>query len=186
MKNLFSIVSFVILIFLLGSCSSKNKIDKEVKEFVNARINLPLDSMVSFSAKGPWEILGKATYIYVMYIDSTSCSDCAISHLSDWAQLDIVEHHNLLKYAFIIAPKRSQYYHISAKIDKDFIFKEYVFLDTLGIFERSNPMLPSNKLLHTFMIDRQKKVRLVGNPTSNRRIIGLLSKFLKQGAKNNE
>ncbi len=42
-----------------------------------------------------------------------------------------------------------------------------VFLDTAGVFERSNPGLPANPVFHTFLLDRENRVVLVGSPIGN-------------------
>ena len=42
-----------------------------------------------------------------------------------------------------------------------------VLLDTAGIFERSNPQLPENPVFHTFLLDRDNRVVLVGSPLGN-------------------
>lgn len=121
-----------------------------------------------------------------MYVDSTSCSDCAISHLSDWAQLDIINNYRelMFKYVFIVAPKREQYMHISKIIEKDTVFNESIFIDTIGVFERYNTNLPKNKLLHSFLINKQRNVELIGNPITNIRIKDMLIKILDEADKN--
>ncbi|MBS4809127.1 MAG: hypothetical protein KH071_14815 [Paraprevotella sp.] len=45
-----------------------------------------------------------------------------------------------------------------------------VYLDSLGVLERANPQIPSNPDLHTFLLDEDNNVLLVGNPIWNEKI----------------
>ena len=45
-----------------------------------------------------------------------------------------------------------------------------ILLDTLGEFEKLNPHLPKNRALHTFLLDENNNVILVGNPLRNKKI----------------
>lgn len=167
---------------MMISCNSRDRINKEIKNFYHSQIELPLDSMMNLSSKTHTLNYDRTKYIYVMYVDSTSCSDCAISHLSDWSQLYLIDNYkdSVLNHLFIIAPKREQYIHVSKLVAKDTVFNKFVFIDTTGVFERSNPNLPTNKLLHTFLINRQRKVELIGNPLDNTQIKKMLAKLLEQ------
>ena len=170
------------MIGVVFSCGSRSRIDKEIRDFHHVRVTLPLDSMINLSTKGNISSYEQAKNIYVVYVDSTSCSDCAINHLSDWSQLDIISNgdNSLLKYLFIIAPPRGQYTHVAEQVAKDTSFNEFVFIDTANVFERSNPALPTNKLLHTFLLNSQRQVEIIGSPLTNVRIKEMLMKLLEQ------
>jgi hypothetical protein len=49
----------------------------------------------------------------------------------------------------------------------DMRFHHTVFYDLDGSFERLNPHLPANELFHTFLLNKDNKVVLVGNPIRN-------------------
>ena len=49
-------------------------------------------------------------------------------------------------------------------------FNYPIILDTLGHFAKLNPHLPKNKALHTFLLDENNNVILVGNPLHNKKI----------------
>lgn len=42
-----------------------------------------------------------------------------------------------------------------------------IYMDTTGVFRRTNPQLPSNPMLHTFLLDENNEVLAVGNPLEN-------------------
>ncbi|MCM1517006.1 MAG: hypothetical protein NC080_11475, partial [Paraprevotella sp.] len=49
-----------------------------------------------------------------------------------------------------------------------------VYLDTTGVFERTNPCLPSLSVMRTFMLDSKDSVVLVGNPVHNSRVADMM------------
>jgi len=122
----------------------------------------------------------KTDYTYVIYTDSTSCSDCTISHLTDWSRLCVNQQitPNRLSYVFIISPKRNQYASVLKHVVVLSDLGESVYIDTSGVFERRNPNIPSNKLLHTFLLDSDGNVMLIGNPINNLQIRSMLSQIL--------
>lgn len=48
------------------------------------------------------------------------------------------------------------------------------------VFPQYNPHIPTNKVLHTFLLDENNKVILAGNPLFNPRIEALLFQKLKE------
>lgn len=173
-------LSILFLFFLFFLSCSKKGLEQEIKSLYNSVVYVPMDSMVYLSTKTYNSVYEHAEYIYIMYVDSTSCGDCAIKHLSDWSILDTTEmcNNERFKYLFVISPKRNQYKNILKKVKEDVYFNEFTFVDTLGVFERTNPNLPQNKLLHTFMITKDGRVKLVGNPITNPQIGSMLLEIL--------
>lgn len=55
-----------------------------------------------------------------------------------------------------------------------------VYIDTQGVFQQNNPHLSKNKLLHTFLLDENNNVILVGNPVRNLRVKDLYDKAIAQ------
>ena len=49
------------------------------------------------------------------------------------------------------------------------MFDYPILLDTLGEFEKLNPHLPKNGTFHTFLLDENNNVILVGNPLRNKK-----------------
>ncbi len=166
-----------ILLFLtiIMACE-KSPLERDVEIFTDSNVKLMLDSMVnvhseeSFSERKP--------YLYISYVDSNSCSGCELSHFLDW---DEVRHNtDTLKYdhIFIVRPKRNEICQVIEKVGTGILSDFNVFVDTTDIFERSNPQLPKNKLLHTFMLDSLHNVVLVGSPVANKKIEELLRDVL--------
>ena len=56
---------------------------------------------------------------------------------------------------------------------------DYIYFDYFGLLEKKNPHLPKSKSLHTFLMDKNGKVLLVGNPVRNNKINALMLDILE-------
>ena len=61
-----------------------------------------------------------------------------------------------------------------------------VYVDTLGVFEDANPQIPSGGELHTFLLDRDDNVLLVGNPIWNEKIEEMFWQIVEERLGKNE
>ena len=52
--------------------------------------------------------------------------------------------------------------------------------DTTGVFRRTNPQLPSNPMLHTFLLDENNEVLVVGTPLVNEKIDRMFWRTVKE------
>lgn len=55
-----------------------------------------------------------------------------------------------------------------------------VYLDTCNAFRRANPHIPDNPLFHTFVLNEQDSVVLVGDPFKNEKMERLLLKVIER------
>ena len=60
-----------------------------------------------------------------------------------------------------------------------------VYIDSLGVFLKHNTNIPSNRLYHTFLLDKNNNVVLVGNPLNNPYVEELLVKTVDNMNRNN-
>lgn len=79
-------------------------------------------------------------------------------------------YNGLLNFYFIFRPAKKDIKDVKLVLSKNVKFNYPVFLDTLGEFEKLNPHLPKNKALHTFLLDENNNVILVGDPLLNKKI----------------
>ena len=107
----------------------------------------------------------------VIYTDSVECSSCVISKMYLWNS--IIENTELykdkLKFYYILSPQRQHIEKVRSALNV-IDFEYPVIIDTLGKFAKLNPHLPENKALHTFLLDENNNVILVGNPLRNKKI----------------
>ncbi|MFR9531606.1 MAG: hypothetical protein SNH05_09625 [Rikenellaceae bacterium] len=105
----------------------------------------------------------------IVYTDSTSCNTCALNKLYLWDDLiNYAKPYNgTLKFYFIFNPPKGENIRLALR---NSMLDYPMLLDSLGEFERLNPHLPKNKAMHTFLLDENNNVVLVGNPLHNPKI----------------
>ncbi|MFI3263199.1 MAG: hypothetical protein R3Y26_09895 [Rikenellaceae bacterium] len=175
-------IIFTLLIAFLASCTNQAKIKKDLVQLISAPIILPTDAKVT--------IHGKDTLInnhfeselkMIVYSDSLGCTSCGINKMYLWDEFVKYAdgYDGRLKFYFIYSP--------SSKVNKTIrrAFKQSLFdypivIDETGEFEKKNSHLPRNHAMHAFLLDKDNKIIMVGNPLLNKDIEKL---FYEQTAK---
>lgn len=170
---------------LLCSCMDKTDIlREEITEMKSYPIILPLDKMHCW-----W--FGRDTLCnnetsemikFVIYSDSIKCSSCALKDMYRWD--DYIKrirkfYDGELEMFFIFNPSRKDWksFYLIMKTTPPAMS---VYVDTLGIFECLNPHLPNNPMFHTFLLDENNNVLLVGNPLENEKIEKLFWQIVEE------
>ena len=169
---------FILISFTFIVSCVKSSIENDIERFTDSRIELMLDSMVI--ANGVSNAYQHKPYVYISYIDSASCSDCELSHFSDWKMIDHTTDTSKYNHIFIIQPRDVDRERIIEKIRTENHYLQNIYVDTIGVFKRHNPQLPKNKLLHTFMINSTQNVVLIGSPVNNKKIEEILQTILRE------
>ena len=71
---------------------------------------------------------------------------------------------------FIISPGNDK---AKKRLEIDFREKripQTIFVDSANVFMELNPNIPSESMYHTFLLDENNKVILVGNPMANQQV----------------
>ena len=163
---------------LLLSCK-QSILKEELGTFHGAHIELMLDSMQTGFPKNDMTSIKQSQYIYVSYIDSITCTSCALSHLSDWHALTENISQSSFTNIFIIAPSKNEKEKVIENISKNLIDGNRIYIDTSMVFERHNPNLPKTQLAHTFLIDKDRKVILIGDPLKNIRVEEIFNNIIR-------
>jgi len=110
----------------------------------------------------------KAPAKLVVWTDSLGCTSCRASKMSEWNSIivyadSIAQWFNII---FLFTPKKEDIdrVNIALKADK---FDYPVFVDQNANFVKQNPKLPKNRQLHSFLLDKNNKVVMVGSPLYN-------------------
>lgn len=171
------ILSAILSYSILISCEKGKRIEEEVRLLKSMPIALCLDSMV-YCVDNDIETQKSDSMLFyndslpglVVFTDSTYCSPCAIKDMYKWYEIMDSTRHlcaDKIKMFFIFSSPASSIEDIKyglCEISFDFP----VFIDTCGVFLRNNPHIPSNSLLHVFMIDKKHNVIMVGSPLKNK------------------
>ena len=166
--------------FAVVSCKTA-RIKKELKEFTGQQIVLPdsLRSTVNGRDTTLTDFMGAETKLVVFY-DSVVCSSCRINRMYEWKEVIATSIGLKHKFnaIFIFSPKRGTESQLITSL-KAAQLDYPVFLDSGGLFLKRNPRIPSGEMYHTFLLDRQNRVVLVGNPIGNERLWELYKKEIK-------
>ena len=177
MKRILILFSITLLVFSCNN-SSKNKVKEEILQWENKEIIFPKDmALAPFATDTLHQYKGRP-YKVLMYIDSIGCTPCKL-RLGAW-RLFIEEmdnkYPNQVGYLFYFTYKKpaeveglllSENIHIPAVVD------EGNMLNELNQFS-------ANPNLHCFLLDKNNRVKVIGNPIYNQKIKELYLSTLKQ------
>ena len=173
-----------ILLFCMNSCSSNSmneKIKGQLESFRGQKITFMLDSMSCFYGLEEMSTTKDKSdsYKFVLFTDSDECSSCALTSFYDWQPLIEREtkiHKSKIDFIFIFSPKASELSKLKKKILHANIHHP-IYIDSNGIFSKNND-IPHNHLFHTFLVDTNNQVVLVGNPLISEKIRDLMDKVI--------
>lgn len=176
-------LQLLLLLFLFSACGKKQEIAKEMIELQSKVIVIPQESQLTIQGKDTVliDFIEDGRLKLLAYIDSAGCSSCAINKMYMWNSLIEYSkvHEGNLKFYFIFSPRKQDVKGVRIGLAKN-AFDYPVLLDTLGSFEKLNPHLPKNKALHTFLLDENNNVILVGNPLHNKKIEEMFYKIVEE------
>lgn len=151
---------------LMLSCNRRNteERDRTYDRFLSSVVDVPYDRMVFVGQDSLWRT--QSPYVYVCYADSVTCSSCLATHLSVWQAFDeqLAELSDSCHLCLVIPGDTSTV----ETVNHVLFYTQYqlnLYVDTTGVFLQSNPLVDSLRLLHSFLIDNDGHVLLVGDPT---------------------
>lgn len=170
-------------LLMLVSCNNNDHIENELKDFKSRPVILKTDKMICEQLQGNNIYKNPSPdFTWVTFVDSTRCSSCIINGLYEWDR--IIEQYKDIRYIFIIECPSSEKLNDIIQSLRSSILHNEVYIDTLCSFSKSNPHIPHNPQMHTFLLDKSDSVILVGNPINNQRIEELFHKIIKEGTDN--
>lgn len=119
-----------------------------------------------------------SVYKLILYIDSASCSPCFVSHITDY--METVETFDSLGIAtlFVFEPKAGHENEVVSLIQSRYCpFRTAIVPG--GSFSASNPHIPELSMLHSFLLNADNEVVVVGNPDRNSKVKELMLDMIK-------
>ena len=164
MRFLYILLSLV----LLFSCkeSRKDEIAHWVKEWDGKEIRFPEHPVFTVQGKDTVDFpFRDAEYKVVSYVDSIGCVSCKLQ-LANWAafihEVDSLTNRSVPFILCMDMPDVGE----MRRIVKKFDFQYPVFLDEMGTFYALNHF-PVDMSFQTFLLDKDNKVVVIGNPIHN-------------------
>lgn len=166
----------IINLIVFFSCNN-NTMKKKLSILTSQSINLPVKAKVTYNGIDTvMNDMFESELKLIAYTDSTGCLSCRINKMNMWIPfLKYAEMYDgRLKFYFIYHPT------LDIRILRDAMMLnpiDYpVIIDEKGSFEKLNPHLPKDEIFHTFLLDENNNVILVGNPLYNKEIEKLFYK----------
>jgi len=172
MKKYYALLLFVIILCInYSACKNKHSKEQKVNQYIGKKINLPKDSIFILkkdSLKPVKTFNSSKNKIKIVTRINGQCHICVL-HLDQWKQ-EIMKKFKGYSVQFIYYLytdnfelfKKKYYYRISGAYP--------LLIDTTNAFIRNNQLPKMDQRFHTFLLDRNNKAILVGNPLLNTKI----------------
>jgi hypothetical protein len=149
--------------FILVSCQGNETLETIMKKWEGKTIEFPDNKPVHVYAKDTAQYVeGQKPYKILLYIDSTGCTSCKL-RMNIWKKL-IDEIGYNADFLFWFNPKKDNGELFTfLKIQR---LKYPVYIDKDDKLNKMNKF-PKNQMFHCFLLNKDNKVLLVGNPVFN-------------------
>ena len=120
----------------------------------------------------------------IKYVEIYNCTDCQIGQLSEFNnETSCSELAKKIPIIYIVKLfNTKEINELYLKLCRKRI-KGDVYIDTCNAFISANPQIPDNELFHTFVINKEGKVLMVGNPFANEKMEALFKKVIAKERK---
>ena len=166
-----------------SSCKDKRKdsIAKIVQEWTGKEVRFPEELACTFMGKDTSCVdLYSDSYKILLYVDSTGCTSCRLN-LPDWNRI-MDESDSIFtnppEFIFIFQPKKrdeSELQHIFRTSG----FRYPVFIDKENTINKLNNF-PSKPEYQCYLLGKDNKVVIVGNPATNRGVWDLFKRIIRE------
>lgn len=174
MRKIFFIL---ILVFCVLSCKRNvntavcRDISSVVSQWENKEIIFPRE----IDKSGSLDSLLQSEYKIVAYFDSTGCLECKLS-LDEWdVKIKEMKMHNNVSFVFIVQSDKPI---IVKSLCKRHWFYYPVFVDEKNLFYTRNHLNNQHKY-QVFLLDKDNRIRLIGDPILNSKLWNLYTKMVK-------
>lgn len=160
----------------VGVCSSckdsgRERIAHLVTEWQGKEVLLPENSIFTIQGKDTVQVATNAEHKILVYVDSTGCTSCRLQ-LHKWKELisevDSLSG-NTVQFLFYLIPKSVKEARYITRRDD---FTHPLCIDVNNEIDRMNHF-PKEEMFHTFLLDADNKVKVIGNPIHNKAVRSL-------------
>jgi hypothetical protein len=172
--GLLTVSGILLAVFILYSIpKSRNEIQDVAAEEVQVNVmgstvHIPTDSLFKVDGlKSNMVDTLDMNFRFISYVDSSSCSTCAITKSRVWDGIvAMTRKHNIdVQPIFILHPSASKINDLIMAINSSRI-KFDIYIDTLGAFRHANEWITQNGS-HTVLTDKNHRIVFVGDPTDS-------------------
>ena len=189
MKNLIYGMAALMLPVCLGSCAEgyDKRMMQVVEDWQGKEVQLPENSVFTIQGEDTVNMdisVGKYNHRVLVYVDSAGCTSCHLQ-LRAWKQF-IAEVDSLVEdsvqFLFYLTPKNmeeARYITLSEDFTHPMCIDKSNRIDHLNHF-------PEEDMFHVFLLDRENKVTVIGNPVRNNAVRSMFIKTMGGGDSENK
>lgn len=181
MKYIFKSIPIGALCSLaLISCTQGKRIEEQIIRMSQRTILINTDSMLVCNVSvPPQNLLDSCSLKMIVWADTSECSQCYVRQLELWKGYSKLESKNPtgIKFYYILETQGKQIADILNQIQSTQL-DHSIFIDTAQYFRRDNPNIPKDVRFHSFLLNSDNKIILVGNPIKNSKVQILFNKIL--------
>ncbi len=173
------IVLFPLLLALCAGCGNakeKRLARKEITAMIGRQVVFPeglVPKLLGDDIGDPGWAADRSMKV-VIYTMPLMCSSCNLGILLDWRQAigDLTTEfgEENLRFVFVFAYKDER--ELTGAV-KEYMFDFPVYYDPQEAFREQNPFISGNPLCHTFLVDENNRIVLVGDPVRNPNMLPL-------------
>ena len=177
------IKSFTCLVLFIGliACKQGERIQKDIEGLKSRPIDLCLEKLPCYINGHDTIYTERENVIYkwVIYIGPSACTSCFVTHMIDYEMISPKMQAYDVDIIFVFDFIKNEHEDLSSLIRLS-AYPYWCIIDEESLFREQNPHIPSNPLLHSFLLDEKDSVILVGNPVRNKKIEELFFKILEE------
>lgn len=175
------LVVLFLLSIMFAACSRRQEIQKQISNMNNQYVAIELNNMqrVDPLMSECYDSIDEE-FSFVVFTDSNQCSGCSLNKMSSWNTILKIEKltNGKVKFFFIVEPRNGNELSV-LQTAKNIDFVHPLYIDTSHVFRNANTFIPQEPLFHTFLVNKDKKIVLIGNPLSNQKIEKLAFKLIE-------
>ena len=150
-----------LLLFCLLSCHSVNETEKEMKLFLGSQVNFSDELVQQLSVEND--------YFLIIYLETEGCVPCSFKNLM------LLDHYKddfeKFNTGVVLIIKDNDNKEQIRTMFIEMKMKYPLFFDKDNRLLENNPIISTNSLCHTFIIDRDMKVIWIGSPIASTKSI---------------
>lgn len=171
----FKKIAILCLLSLSISCGRRVVPSAELEALTGAAISLPNECA---TVGGGPKIL--------FYVDAAGCTSCRLRTTMQWYSQNrqALAEMDSCTVVIILAPTTVEQFNAADAMCWMYDRPELLLWDSTQVFKSKNPVIPEVESYHTFLLDRDNRVVLVGSPVGNPRMWTLYTRTIGQLVRN--
>lgn len=157
----FSLVLSLILMITSTACT-KN-LETDIAGMIGQRFSYNPNNLLEFQPGKSEDENTNHKFKLIVYYDNQECQSCHAGRINNWVKLINKCKRYDTEILFFFNPLPKELHHLATNLALQRA-NATVFIDTCGYIVENNRWIPDNIICHTFLIDKNNNVVMVGDP----------------------